>query len=366
MSFTSGPYASQAQIIQANSYSFERENTSKSYDPKIEEFKDFCLYEYPGSDYPTIVTEEKTFAFLYYQAYRKLRPRGGKKKKFDPQDYARVKSETNPQGETSYEVVNACLSAIIKLFERQRDNNCNNLVKEQIRSERVTRLLALVKRRKKAIKKATFSENLDSELTPYLLVHKVPDIEKALFFKNHTTMAYSQASLRDRFFFLLSHQGILRGESITQCELSDLCDVVLEDEGPHPCQILVLQIASGKINSEKNLYGRAMRHKKPELCPIGALGLYLLSRFHIAGESLDFSSNEKWFSVKLLVENGSVNPEKGISDQSYFKSIKAICKELQLPSKHFIHIGRSVGALTAEYQEMSRNAIRNLGNSTTI
>ena len=55
------------------------------------------------------------------------------------------------------------------------------------------------------------------------------------------------------------HQGILRGESITQCELSDLCDVVQKDEGTQPCQILVMQIASGKTNLEKTIYGRVMR-----------------------------------------------------------------------------------------------------------
>ena len=144
--------------------------------------------------------------------------------------------------------------------------------------------------------------------------------------------------------------------------MSDLCDIVLEDEGPTPCQILVMQVATGKTNSTKTIYGRVMRHKKPELCPIGALGLYLISRFHVAGEILDFSSNHKWFSVKLLVEHGSVNTEKGIRDQSYAKTIKEVCKELELPSKHFIHIGRSVGSVTAEYQEIPGDAIKNLGN----
>ena len=53
-------------MVLANSYNFERENTSKSYDPKIDEFKDFCLYEYSYSDYPTIVTEEKGLLIKIY------------------------------------------------------------------------------------------------------------------------------------------------------------------------------------------------------------------------------------------------------------------------------------------------------------
>lgn len=159
----------------------------------------------------------------------------------------------------------------------------------------------------------------------------------------------------------MSHQGILRGESLILCELSDLCDIILDEEGPQPCQILVMQVATGKTNSTKTIYGRVMRHKNVELCPIGALGLYLLARFHIAQEYLDFSNNESWFGVKLLVEQGSMNTKKGITDQSYAKSIKKICDELKIPSKHFVHIGRSVGAVTAEYREIQGDAIKNLG-----
>ena len=69
-----------------------------------------------------------------------------------------------------------------------------------------------------------------------------------------------------------------------------------------------------------------MRHRDVNVCPIGALGLYLFSRFHLAGEELDFTSNEKWFDVKLLVKSGttSSNNTTSVKDQQYAKTIKRV------------------------------------------
>ena len=87
---------------------------------------------------------------------------------------------------------------------------------------------------------------------------------------------------------------------------------------------LVMKIATGKTNGTKTLYGRVVRHKDPALCPIGALGLYLLARFHLADEKLDFSSNSSWFDVKLLVECGSRENTKGIKDRTYRKTMESV------------------------------------------
>ncbi len=87
---------------------------------------------------------------------------------------------------------------------------------------------------------------------------------------------------------------------------------------------LVMQIAVGKTNGNKTLYGRVIRHKDPEHCAFGGLGLYLLSRFHLAQETLDFSSNRTWFDVKLLVESGSKDNTKSISDDTYRRVMTSV------------------------------------------
>ena len=240
--------------------------------------------------------------------------------------------------------------------------NANNLTKDHIRSERVQRLLATVKTRKVTIHRLNFEEKLQSEFLPYLLVDKVPVIEQELFEKHSFSKRMCLDALRNRFCFLMSNGGILRGESLFNCELSDLCDLVKGDEGPHPCHILVMRIAMGKTNGLKTLYGRVMRHANVKLCAIGALGFYHLARFHISGEIFDFSSNEKWFNVKLLVESSSANTKVCVSIQTYAKAMRSICKKLGIVSKHFVHFGRSVGAVKAELEEMDSALIKKLGN----
>ena len=45
-----------------------------------------------------------------------------------------------------------------------------------------------------------------------------------------------------------------------------------------------------------------MRHRDPELCSIGSLGLYLLARFELTDETeyMDFGENKTWFNRKSL------------------------------------------------------------------
>ena len=160
----------------------------------------------------------------------------------------------------------------------------------------------------------------------------------------------------------MTSNGSLRGESLIKSDLSDLCDIVVEGNSLDKAHIFVMRITSGKTNGLKTLYGRSMRHKDVTLCSIGALALYLLARFEFGGETIDFSSNEKWFDVKLLVEKSMANHKKAITDHNYAKSIRNACASLGIVSKHFVHFGRSVGAVQAEMYELDGSEIKVLGN----
>ena len=83
---------------------------------------------------------------------------------------------------------------------------------------------------------------------PYRLVLEVPRIERELFNHNKLSSIFFIASLRDRFMLLQTTFGVLRGESLIKCELSDLCDNTLTGQGTHDCQIVVMQISIGKTN----------------------------------------------------------------------------------------------------------------------
>jgi hypothetical protein len=253
------------------------------------------------------------------------------------------------------------MSAILKLWKTQNDAGSNNVTKETLRSERVTRLLNLVRNREKLLKRLNYREKCDRELSPYAIVGEIGNLSMELFNKNGSSPTLCQASLRDRFVFLLTTFGILRGESLFRAELSDLMLFTLDGEAVK-CDTLILRIDFGKTNNNSTLFGRAMRHKELDRCPLGALGLYLFSRFHLANERLDFTENKNWFDVKLLVANGSHNNTVSVKDQVYAAAIKTACKKLNLIPKHFIHIGRSTGTIQGEICELTAEELRGLGN----
>lgn len=410
MSFTSGPYAAHARAVLSEKDKFVKTNTAQAYNHKVAEFLGFCLSLYPVTspgDNATTVNEEKLFGFLFYTSRRPTRTRGRpssnacrlKPGVFDRNEYDRI-MEVNVTPSAylvGYDVLNQTYSGIVKLWKRQCDLGANNATKDQLRSERVLSLMDLVKKRKKRyiplcllrfwltlylpvarlltgathrLSRQGFKEKLKCGLSPYLLVEKIPVIEEWLWEHNALLPIFSLASIRDRFVFLLSTHAILRGESLFLSDLSDYCDLVVENAGCSECHVLVLQVDTGKTNGLKTLYGRVVRHKHVELCPIGALGLMLLGRFEHTSEvekSYDFLNNQSWFNVKALIDYKKNNLNVAVSDQSYAKAIKSCCAHLEINSCHFVHIGRAVGPIIAEIAEVEGDAIANLGNwNTTV
>ena len=100
------------------------------------------------------------------------------------------------------------------------------------------------------VAKISFEEKLTAEFALYTTVKEVPRIEEYLFKKNSFSTVYGMATLQDRYCLLMSTNGILQGESLFKCELSDLCDFVHDNVLIH-----VMQIATGKTNGLKILYG---------------------------------------------------------------------------------------------------------------
>lgn len=88
----------------------------------------------------------------------------------------------------------------------------------------------------------------------------------------------NQEGLRDRAMVALSHYCVLRGETTRGIQLADLQHLPLDEkEGPTPCNILVILLFSGKTNQEGKTHAMgAMRNRRWDLCPIGALDFWLL------------------------------------------------------------------------------------------
>ena len=171
--------------------------------------------------------------------------------------------------------------------------------------------------------------------------------------------------------FLFSTGGILRGECLFSAELSD-CFLISHknpDKDPHEWDALIMTIVQGKTNSGNKIYGRAIRAKDVRLCPLGALGYYLLARFNLTKEfepssCPDFRDNASWYGIKLLVGfgTGAEGRKKQMSYQSYYNFIKKILLSQGIGSNHFQHLGRVVGSAKLQFKEIDDDLIRQLGN----
>ena len=108
-----------------------------------------------------------------------------------------------------------------------------------------------------------------------------------------------------------------------------------------------------------------MRNKDVLSCPMGALGLYLMFRFHLTGEMElppDWTDNTDWFDMKLLIDAFTTDFEKSMSNDSYARAMKKILKELKIIASHYCHIGRVLGPGEVENLEGESDGSRVLGN----
>ena len=121
----------------------------------------------------------------------------------------------------------------------------------------------------------------------------------------------------------------------------------------------------GKTNHGVKLYGHCLCHIDVHQCGIGAFVFYLYLCFHVTGEMEnppDFTDNKAWFDIKLLVDVISTDRTKPMANDSYAKGMKHVLRELHIASRHYVHLGRVMGPVLLEFEEITREDIKNLGN----
>jgi hypothetical protein len=109
-----------------------------------------------------------------------------------------------------------------------------------------------------------------------------------------------------------------------------------------------------------------MRHKDVRRCSIGAFAFYLLFRFHKSGEMDDdcrpnFAESKEWYDIKILTDGTKKETKKELQKRTYTIPIKEVFKDLQIVSSHFGHWGRVSGPVELEFEEVSPEYIRILG-----
>ena len=73
-------------------------------------------------------------------------------------------------------------------------------------------------------------------------------------------------------------RGIIHGESLNRCGLSEFWHFMKIDEEPHPLHCVVMTILQVKMNPNRKLYERLYCSVNEILCPVGAIFMYLFIR----------------------------------------------------------------------------------------
>lgn len=192
-------------------------------------------------------------------------------------------------------------------------------------------------------------------------------MEKTIFESGYHTndKRITFCSLQNRYVFLTTTSSVIRGETLFNGELSDQFGVDVP-MSPDKFYVQILQMTQGKRHPiEYKLFCRIGRHIDPSRCSIGANAFYLIYRFHHLNEMSpppDFWVNDSWYSIKILTEFCSTNNTISISTQTYCNTIKAFGEKLGIPTNHYVHIGRVLGSVKAQFKECDSEDLRNLGN----
>ena len=388
-------------VVQTMSKAARKNNSRLAYDPKEKEYMDFCDHCFGAlpPSYRYTLDFERAYRFLFYQAFRSKRSLKGLKKgnaigflssEYDSilHSYSQYISagQAAPNGQLNIPIpenglgaqqVNTYRTVLWRIHCQQLENRANNQSWESIYTLSCQNLLKLVSGRKMLVKKLTHAEKLDSEDTPFSSFTQVHDIQGQLLLQGVNSNARSTfTSLRNRFSFLSNFASILRNESMHIADLSDVrCFKVKRAEDHDPMLVKIMKIATGKTvdNDGPSQYGRATRHKNVFECPIGAEAMYLFFRFDQTREWYmdpddlsnwkmpDMRDNSAWFDIKVLIEHGSRDNTKSLSQRCYTEALKEVFKLLKILADHWAHWGRVNAPSLCEFKELSPEQIKEMG-----
>jgi len=172
--------------------------------------------------------------------------------------------------------INQYISALTSLWKYQVANNVNN---------HPTTRGVLVQSIQKRVDAETFKVHKETYFDRGLLYQHLMSSEVK---KNHLLMSeyfwsYGGDStmnaikgLRNRLVYLLSEQGLVRGENIRDLELPDFFSVDYDDEGPSICTAMVILKGRRKTNQfGKPLFFGYYCHTNIRLCAVSTTAFFL-------------------------------------------------------------------------------------------
>lgn len=377
-----------------------RPNTVLAYEPRANEWVDFCNELFNGD---MLVTAEKTHAFMFYHSFRAQRPRGGKrsqdgerlKSTFDLNEYKELVEKygstgpedvpddpDNPCGPDSF---NTYKSVVWNVYRQQRARYSNTLSwKDDIWNVNNRALFKMVTDRHKRVHRNKFTEKIGHEMSPLTSHHQLEECEEWFWNEAGKNGRSALNSIRNRQGFLNCYKGLVRSESLFIGKLSDCFGIEVErPKNEDDIFTDVMGIETGKTTSAKHRqFSRCTRSRNVRTCPAGGKAFYFFYRFKKSGEfddgvRPDFTKNEEWFRIKMMSDGKmdivevKAGPDKGkklpkncvpLDNKTFFNQIAKMFKELGIQATHVSHWGRVAGPCFLELQELGPDFIEQLGN----
>jgi hypothetical protein len=150
--------------------------------------------------------------------------------------------------------------------------------------------------------------------------------------------------LRNRLAYLLSEQGLVRGENIRDLELPDFFSVEYDDEGPSICTAMVILKGQGKTNQfGKPFFSGYYCHTNVQFCAVSTTAFFLFYRYHVMNEQFpDFSIPQRWYDIVMFCADCR-NNVKAMSRTAHARAVYDAYSALNIMHQNVTHAGRQNG-----------------------
>jgi hypothetical protein len=205
------------------------------------------------------------------------------------------------------------VKAIVDLYSTQRTLEGNS--NPHPRGKAPSDLLSIHKRQRSKRKRQEYQDRGEGTIQDTYSVDELKRVASHFFFLR------SARGLRDRVDLLMGHALMARGETMRKIQLPDLFSMELAHESPSQCIATVVIMDQGKMNQVGRIeYEGLIRHREVQLCPVGALEMYLFWRFQQHGEAFpDMRHRQGCYDVHVI--NGKCR-EKEISYTTQANGLK--------------------------------------------
>lgn len=164
--------------------------------------------------------------------------------------------------------------------------------------------------------------------------------------------------LRTRLDFLIGHYYCTRSEDRRNIEMCDMFVLMLDNEGPQACPVMVATFSQGKTNKHGHLAQMgAMRSKQVSTCVLGAMAQYLFYLWEILHEPfLSFNKRADWYNKKLI--RGGKTPYEPISYETMLEWGHRIHHLVGIVGNSVLHMPRKKVVQLAELCGVSEEQVR--------